>query len=390
VIGSPSFRFTEGNKLDAKPEGNIGRFSAVSLFAGAGGMDLGFLDAGFDILWANDFDSAACETYRHNISDHITCGDIGSVDLSSIPYADVIFGGPPCQGFSVAGKMDPYDTRSRLVWEFVKVVQSKRPAAFVMENVRALGQLEKWGPLRDALLNAFQKLGYTVEFQVLNAADYGVPQNRQRVFFIGSRIPDLAIKFPTPTHENNWVPCRVVLSDLPEPGLPGNEGPCVAQITLARYPVLRRSPYAGMIVNGQGRPINLNRPAPTMHASMGGNKTPIIDLEQLRDGTEEPWDIDYHRRIMAGGVPGEEDPPNQWRRITVREAARIQSFRDDFQFSGSRGAQFRQIGNAVSPPLANAVALSLYTSLKEAGQIHRLERDELEHSPVLQLPLFAT
>lgn len=354
---------------------DIPKPTAISLFAGAGGMDLGFITEGFDVAWANDFDPAACETYAKNIGDHIVCGDISDVDLATIPETDIIFGGPPCQGFSVAGHMDPHDPRSMLVWEFVRVVHAKNPCAFVMENVRALGMLKKWAPLRDALHETFVRLGYRVAVGVLNAADFGVPQKRERVFFIGTREPHREPQMPEPTHIDNWLSTRDAITGLPPAGSPGNDGVAPAEITLARYPVLRRSPYAGMLVNGQGRPIDLEVPAPTMHASMGGNKTPIIDLDQLAHPDREPWIVSYRRGLDKGAGPSASGPPASWRRITVQEAARIQTFPDDFQFSGKRSPQFRQIGNAVPPRLAAAIARAVKPLVMD--DIERSLRDKV-------------
>lgn len=336
--------------------------TVISLFAGAGGMDLGFIQAGFQVVWANDLDKDCYETYRLNIGQHILCADVADVNMDGIPQADVVIGGPPCQGFSVAGKMDPSDPRSQLLWEFVSVIEAKRPKYFVMENVKSLGTLAKWSVVRATLLTELVKLGYRVRYKVLNAADYGVPQLRERVFFIGTSIPGVPLEFPEPSHPL-WVPARHVFADLPDAGEPGNEGRCKAKINLATKPVLRKSPFAGMLFNGQGRMIDLDRPAPTMHASMGGNKTPIIDLCQLQGTNEEPWIVAYHRRLMRGEPPGRDNVPNYWRRITVREAARLQSFSDDFVFFGKQSSQFRQIGNAVPPRLAYCIATRISKAL---------------------------
>lgn len=337
---------------------------AISLFAGAGGMDLGFIQAGFKVVWANDLNGDCCETYRANIGPHIICDDISHINIDSIPKADVAIGGPPCQGFSVAGKMDPSDPRSQLVWFFIRVVEAIRPKYFIMENVKALGALGRWKTVRSAILAEFQRIGYRTQYAILNAADYGVPQLRERVFFIGTSMPNGAIGFPEPTHANHWIAAREVFAGLPEPGKPGNEGVCNAQITLATQPVMRKSPYAGMLFNGQGRVIDLNRPAPTMHASMGGNKTPIIDLHQLLGFDEEPWIVTYHRQLMAGEPPGRSPVPDYLRRITVREAARIQTFPDKFMFSGKQSSQYRQIGNAVPPRLAYCIAQAILNTLE--------------------------
>ena len=128
----------------------------ISLFSGAGGLDIGFKKAGFKIVWANDFDKDACQTYTTNIGSHIVCGDINDYKselFSKFKNIDAVIGGPPCQGFSVAGKMDPNDPRSQHVWSFVEIVKKLKPKVFVMENVRALGKLKKWQLLRKELLN---------------------------------------------------------------------------------------------------------------------------------------------------------------------------------------------------------------------------------------------
>lgn len=330
------------------------RLRVVSLFAGAGGLDLGFRQAGHDLVWANELSSDAAATYRANLGNHLVEGSIADIASDDIPACDVVIGGPPCQGFSVAGKMDPFDPRSRLVWELFRVVRDRRPRAFVMENVKALGVLRRWAATRAAILEAFASLGYAVEYRVLNAADYGVAQLRERVFFVGVRRPG-RVPFPAPSGPP--VSCRDVLAALPRHGTPGNDSVCRAAITPARKPVLRRSPFAGMLFNGAGRPIDLSRPAPTLPASMGGNKTPIIDQQTL-DADESPWVCEYHAHLMAGGTPGG-TCPSRLRRLTVEECAALQGFPAGFAFRGSRASRFRQIGNAVPPPLARAVAAQL-------------------------------
>jgi DNA (cytosine-5)-methyltransferase 1 len=359
------------------------RLRVISLFAGAGGMDLGFIQAGCQVLWANDLDEDCCETYRSNIGPHIICNDISQINIDDIPEADLVIGGPPCQGFSVAGKMDPSDPRSQLLWFFIRVVEAKRPAYFVMENVKALGTLKKWSLTRSAILAEFRRIGYKAQYAILNAADYGVPQLRERVFFIGTSSADHTVAFPRPTHEGHWISAMDALQDLPPPGEPGNEGECKAKITLAKKPVMRKSPYAGMLFNGQGRIIDLNRPAPTMHASMGGNKTPIIDLHQMDVPSEEPWIVRYHRQLMRGKPPGREEVPNYLRRITVREAARIQTFPDNFTFNGKPNSQYRQVGNAVPPRLAYRIALVI------RSVINGIDIPTIQGIDDFQSPLFA-
>jgi DNA (cytosine-5)-methyltransferase 1 len=332
---------------------------ALSLFSGAGGFDVGISGAGFENVWANDFDPAACKTYALNHNGIIRQGDIRDYlnELRDFEGIDLLHGGPPCQGFSVAGKMDPNDPRSQLVWEFCNAVRVVRPKAFVCENVSALGRLEKWSPIRERLLREFREAGYDVAFTILKAYEFGVPQKRERVFFIGlrdTRIPNHLV--PLFDRVKRSAPkLRDILLPLGEVGSPTNQGVCNAKITIAQSPVLRRSPYAGMLFNGLGRPLNPEDYASTMHASMGGNKTPFVDMLHLH-GKATSWVEEYHAKLMRGEKPLPLDSaPDFLRRLTVTEAKLIQTFPADYEVFGRTSAQFRQIGNAVPCRLAEAV-----------------------------------
>jgi DNA (cytosine-5)-methyltransferase 1 len=333
----------------------------VSLYSGAGGLDIGFKRAGFDIIWANDFDKDACASYAKNIGDHIRCGDINNyiAELSKLKNVDLVIGGPPCQGFSVAGKMDPTDPRSENVWTFTKVVEKLSPKAFVMENVKALGQLEKWEPLRIELLKKFKKLGYAVNYVVLNATDFDVPQARERVFFIGFKtsskiIPDLA-KMLEP-YKKKAITVRQALSVLDKAGTGNNQSICKAKITLTANPVMRKSPFAGMLFNGLGRPVKIDGYCATLPASMGGNKTPIIDEEELYNN-KPGWVQKYHSGLLKGESPMEyQIAPERLRRLTVEESSVLQTFPLDYNFLGSQSSKFKQIGNAVPCNLGYNVA----------------------------------
>ena len=261
--------------------------NAISLFSGAGGLDVGFESAGFSTVFANEFDHDAAEAWRINRPDfsHVMVeGDINHHinNLYAFSGTDIIFGGPPCQGFSVAGKMDPNDTRSKLVWKFMEAVEIVRPKIFVMENVAALGLLAKWEQVRQGILLKGKELGYGVTFKVHHTPDYGVPENRDRVIFLGVRNDVGSIgRFydRLAQHKETPVTAREVILSAGRYGSRENPQTCTANVTLASHPVMRRSPYAGMLVNGAGRPINLDGIAPTLPASMGGNKTPIVDEE---------------------------------------------------------------------------------------------------------------
>jgi DNA (cytosine-5)-methyltransferase 1 len=340
---------------------NGSRPKALSLFSGAGGMDLGLLEAGFDIVWANDAVPEACASYRRNIGDHIVCQDVREIDPGALPACDVVIGGPPCQGYSVAGHMDPDDPRSSLTWELVRFVRALRPRALVMENVKALAVSRRWEGVRRRLLAAFGELGYTVFAHVLDARCFGVPQGRERVFFVGTRegLPPVEAIPPTTRRPRT---AGEVLRGLPLPGTRPNLGVCKARVVPARKPVLRRSPFAGMLFNGQGRPIDLESTVNTLPASMGGNRTPIVDEEELRC-RRPSWVVEYHARLMSGKPPLTKAPA-RLRRLTVTEAALLQTFPAEFVFEGSQHAQYTQIGNAVPPTLAQAVAKQLLAALE--------------------------
>lgn len=340
---------------------------AISLFSGAGGMDVGFKDAGFQIIAANEMDKHACDTFRTNHSDTVLYeGDIDEIkdELKKFMGIDVVFGGPPCQGFSVAGKMDPADPRSKLIFSFCSVVEEVQPKAFVMENVKSLGSLAKFEDVRTLLISRFQKAGYTVNIHILNAKEFGVPQSRERVFFIGVKEGFSPI-FSSDFHEykKSAPTLRDVLIPLGKPGTEGNDRVCNAKVTLAAKPVLRKSPYAGMLFNGQGRPLNPDGWASTLPASMGGNRTPIIDDNHLYNDAAS-WVEDYHQHLLAGGNPqGMHDSPSYLRRLTIDEAALLQTFPRDYVFCGPSSRVFTQIGNAVPCGLANVVAKCVMNSL---------------------------
>lgn len=359
---------------------------AVSLFTGAGGMDVGFLGAGFDVVWANDFDKDACETYRLNHGDVIRHGSIDDLmpeveDLGRTQTISCLFGGPPCQGFSVAGKMDAHDPRSKLVWSYMQAVKHLRPAAFVMENVKALASLEKFRAIREGLFKEAIKLGYDVELVVLNSKDFGVPQARERMFLVGFRDRPNHFKRLIESRKRSAPKLSDVLLEVGQIGSPTNNRICKAKVTAAAAPVLRRSPYAGMIFNGQGRPLNLDGHASTLPASMGGNRTPIIDNAALYEGAR-PWVEEYHAHLMSGGAPMDwQSVPERLRRLTVDEAIAIQTFPKDYKFAGPQSSVYKQIGNAVPCTLAGAVASVVFELLSEsaaAAEARRRADDELE------------
>lgn len=330
----------------------------VSLFCGAGGLDFGFKQAGFDIVWANDFDKNATLSYKENFGPHVIHGDISQIKSADIPDCDGIIGGPPCQGFSVAGKMNDEDPRSQLVWEYIRVVNDKKPKFFVMENVPNLVVNDKFSVLKDTILEKFESLGYYVSVKILNSKDFGAPQARERAIFIGVR-KDLKIypEFLYPDDHEEEVSVREALLSIPRETRI-SKGFCNAKIVPAKAPVLRKSAYAGMLFNGQGRPLNLDKPSITLTASMGGNKTPFIDENDLNGESTNSWVADYHTHLMKGGQAYTE-VPSYLRRITVVEALILQSFPLTHKLVGSQCSQYKQIGNSVPPKLSFAIAKSI-------------------------------
>ncbi len=352
----------------------VDKLTAVSLFTGAGGMDIGFERAGIKVIFANELMREAAATYNVNhLAGIMVNDDINNMldSMGQFQGADIVFGGPPCQGFSVAGKMDPDDDRSKLIFTFLDVVEKVRPKAFVMENVKALGALKKWEPMRIKYMKRVHALGYNCAPFILNAIEYGVSQKRERVFFIGIRDNnDPAFEYSMDKlllqQRSHAQTVRTLLQSLGRAGTQQNPNTCTAKITFATNPVMRKSPYAGMYFNGQGRPINVDDYANTLPASMGGNKTPFLDEEYLYGNAPSDWVVDYHMGLIKGTImPEFKEAPKRLRRITIKEAARIQSFPDDYIFCGNNSTVYTQIGNAVPCKLAEAVAKAVMAYLEQ-------------------------
>ncbi len=301
----------------------------VSLFSGVGGFDLGFSQAGHKIIWANDIWQEAVETYKLNLGNHIVCNDIREIPSDEIPTSDIIIGGFPCQGFSLANtKRSEKDERNFLYLEFVRVVKDKTPSFFLAENVKGILSLGK-GKVFEMIIKDFSEIGYEVNYAVLNAADYGVPQTRERVFIFGKRKDiKIIIDFPPePSHQKlngmplfeskkKWVTVSEALKDIPEPDEKHN----LDNHEASKYK-LRFNGYIGH------RRINPDLPFPTI-TSRGDDKGGVV--------------VHHH--------------PSNLRRISAREAATIQSFPIDFTFVGAKTSVYRQVSNAVPPKLAKAIA----------------------------------
>ena len=311
--------------------------TAIDLFAGAGGLSLGLQMAGIEIVAAVESDPHCASTLSlHLPYASIYDDDIRNIALSSYRQkVDLVVGGPPCQPFSSGGLRASSSDSRDMMPSFLRAIEDIQPQAFLMENVRGLsvGQRSRYF---NSLLTEFQNLGYQVSWQILNAADYGIPQKRQRLFLVGMHETNFI--FPQPTHGNGKKNPYVAIKDI----LPQQQigAPNTAKITYAKRPDLRPSPYHGQLFNGGGRPINLDEPSPTILASAGGNKTHFLDNLNLVP--------QYHKHLSNGGEPRTGVLPGA-RRLTVEESALIQTFPKDIIFTGPRTSQYTQIGNAVPP-----------------------------------------
>ena len=264
---------------------------------------MGFIKAGHTVIWANDLYDDAVATYKRNIGNHIVEKDIKNIPSDEIPTCDIVIGGFPCQGFSVANtKRHTSDERNVLYKELLRVIKDKNPKFFLAENVKGILSLNKGNTFR-MIMNDFRNLNYEVQFKVLNAANYGVPQTRERVIIVGVRKDiDFVYEYPRPTNSKDgadglpvWVSVGNALKDIPDPDLP-NE---VLNHTYSKYK-LNINGYIGH------RLLNPNKPAPTVTAR-GDNRGGVVILPH----------------------------PNGKRRMTCRELAIVQSFPLDFFFEGT-------------------------------------------------------
>jgi DNA (cytosine-5)-methyltransferase 1 len=336
----------------AKGDSNV-TLKAIDVFAGAGGLSLGLKEAGWSVEAAVEYDAVAMATHKHNFPEttHLV-DDVRGIDFKRFRGFDLVAGGPPCQPFSVSGKrLGSFDVRD-MVPEFVRAVAEAKPRAFLMENVAGLTAARFDTYLSDQIV-ALRSLGYVVFSKVLNAANYGVAQRRKRLFLVGIRQDqDRAFSFPESTHEGTedspFVSVSNVLEQAPD------DIPNTARVVYCKNPVLRKSPFAGMLFNGKGRPLENDGLAHTIPASAGGNRTHILDRHNLVG--------EYHAQLLSGAAP-RKGTLEGVRRLTVAESARIQSFPDFFHFVGRQSSRYSQVGNAVPPKLAQAVCNSVRIAL---------------------------
>lgn len=340
------------------------KLNVLDLFSGCGGLSEGFLQAGYNILMGVDFWETALKTFEKNHAGAVVrVADLGNLDPKDLKITegvDVIIGGPPCQGFSIAGKRDAEDPRNKLYHGFVNCVKYFKPKAFVMENVPNLVSMNG-GKIKDNILKDFKKLGYKVSYKILKASDYGVPQQRRRVFFVG--VKGVYEDFEFPQILEAAVSTKDAISDLPDYSV--DDG--------GAYPVQEQSDYQREMKTGS---VGLFNHQVSNHSEQtrkiislvpdGGNYKDLpsqlqgtrkVNIAWTRFASDKPsYTIDtghrHHFHYKYNRVP------------TVREAARLQSFPDSFIFLGSKTDQNKQVGNAVPPKLAEQVALKLKETLK--------------------------
>lgn len=340
-------------------------YKIISLFSGAGGMDLGFIKAGFKVCLANDFDSNAVATYKYNIGNHIFKEDIKNLFLDAsykeLKNIDVIIGGPPCQGFSMAGNIGrtfKEDKRNILYKEFIRIVDLIKPKFIVMENVARLYNHNK-GKTREEIIKDFLEIGYEVDVKILNSADYGTPQIRQRVFFIGKRKDiNIEIKFPMPLYsEKEYKTIKDAID---------------------HFPVLSSGESCDRIIN---------------HESMNHGREMLEKMKFVKDGGgredipkefgEIKGDIRKYIRydskkpsICVTGDMRKVFHYSQNRALTVRELATLQDFPEDFKFLGTKSSQQQQVGNAVPVKLALSVAKCIKQMLDETNMKYNLYKEK--------------
>lgn len=344
------------------------RNKIIDLFCGCGGMSRGFEDAGFEVGLAVDHWDDAIATYRHNApKTHAICGDIKDLSLDKIKDflnpKDVvgIIGGPPCQGFSTVGKRKIDDPRNQLYLEYCRIVKLISPRFFVIENVKGLTTLNN-GAVKKDIIERFSSMGYVVSYKVINAADYGIPQNRNRVFFVG--IKDVNFSFPKEVGVR--LTAKDAISDLPSINEWDGES------SILTYSQPPQNAYQNAL---RGRTKKLANHDFTRHSEQTVNIIGMIpDGGRIKDLPPEYWQIRKYNKAferMSSARPANTVDTGhrnyfhyEENRIpTARENARLQSFPDDFIFLGTRGSQYKQIGNAVPPMLAKIIAQAIKAQL---------------------------
>jgi DNA (cytosine-5)-methyltransferase 1 len=321
------------------------KYKLISLFSGSGGLDLGFLKTKrFDIVLANDIEKAACDSYRHNIGDHILNDDIRN--LKNLPKSDVIIGGPPCQGFSTANPNRAFDDpRNWLFKEYSRIINEVQPKVFLMENVSGMLTLEN-GKVFKIIKDELRKNGYTLNERLLNAKDYGVPQSRNRIIIVGVR-DNIKKKydFPEPITNPPLIGKYVTVGEtiLNKKFKKDDPNHKIGNLTDLNFRRIQTIPEGGSMKNCPKSLQNnsdLNRSMRRLHRDK-------VSYTIVHNNCDHY----YH--------------PTENRRLTIREMALIQTYPEDYIFLGSKSEQSKQVGNSVPIELGFHLAKSIYDFLEK-------------------------
>lgn len=326
------------------------KLKLVSLFSGAGGLDLGFHKAGFETIWANEFDKNIWETFKHNFpTTFLDQRNICKISNDEVPNCDGIIGGPPCQSWSEAGAgRGLNDHRGKVFFEYIRILKAKKPLFFLAENVGGI-LLPKHQEAFNRILDEFQKLEYNVSYFLLNAHDYGVAQDRKRVIIVGYH-QKLNKTFTPPKPLLSRPNLQEIIADLPEakPALDKNYANKSEDLLFANHEY-----FVGgfsSIFMSRNRVRNWNEPSFTIQA--GARHAPI------HPQAPKMQFIEQNKRAFQA------NKEHLYRRLSVRECARIQSFPDDFIFKYKNvGDGYKMIGNAVAVDFAKAIACKIYEDI---------------------------
>ncbi|MGL5715694.1 DNA cytosine methyltransferase [Cetobacterium sp.] len=345
-------------------------YKVLDMFCGAGGLSKGFIDAGYEVVLGVDFDEAALETFKANHGDakalKLNLFNDNEMELlieeAKKNKIDILVGGPPCQGFSLAGNRNEKDDRNKLYERMVELAKKIKPNVVVLENVPGMITLYG-GKAKERILEDFKKLGYRMTYKILYAPEYGVPQIRKRVFFVGLLNCDSVFEYPEPlySNENEFIGCKEAIGDLPT-----LENLCMKNIknyeidSFTDYQKKMREKsnviYNHIPTKHTEKVINLISLVPE------GENYKSLPKELVGDNTFSEYLTRYHSEKPSKTI----DTGHRvhfhykWNRIpTVRENARLQSFPDDFIFYGNKTQQYRQVGNAVPPLLGYHLGLKL-------------------------------
>ena len=300
-------------------------YTVASLFCGAGGLDLGFDMAGFKTVWANDHDADSCDTHRAWSKAEVVCSDVAKIDSADIPDIDVMLGGFPCQGFSLAGPRRLDDSRNSLYRQYVRILTDKQPLAFVGENVKGLLTMGG-GQIIPAIVQAFSDCGYEVYYELLNAKDYLVPESRERVIIVGLR-KDLDLgPFTFPEPSDKMVTLKDAIGDFPK----ADPSDVCQSAYSSRY--MSRNRKRGW------NEVSFTIPAMAKQCPLWPGSPDMIKVDK------DLWKF------------GDD---SKTRRLSWKEAAAVQTFPKDMEFHGNLDSKYRQIGNAVPCLLGKAVAEEL-------------------------------